>query len=189
MKKIILAFLFLFFTTLNAQEASQTDDIESESFESKTVETQSFEDEKTNEDEFASDDEEEDEQTNTDPEVFVIPNAPTLRPTNIITVRAIGMGVAPQHATSPAQALALAKRAAIIDGYRQLGEKLHGIKIDARDTIKDAVIKSSVVRTRVHSLVRGADIAQTVYEDGLCQVEMEVKIDGRRWYYALTHTN
>ena len=117
---------------------------------------------------------------------FVIPNSPLLRPSNIITIRAIGMGVAPEATISPAQALVLAKRAAIVDAYRQLGEKMYGIKLNAKDTIKDAVAKNSTVRTTVNAIVRNAEIQETVYKDGLCQVEMEVKLDGRRWYRVLS---
>jgi hypothetical protein len=124
------------------------------------------------------------EEVNTDE--FVIPNTPLLRPSNIITIRAIGMGVAPENTISPAQALVLAKRAAIADAYRQLGEKMYGIKLNAKDTIKDAVVKSTTIRTKVNAMVRNAEIQETVYKDGLCQVEMEVKLDGRRWYRVLS---
>ena len=120
-----------------------------------------------------------------EPEEFVIPNSPLIKPSSIITIRAIGMGVAPAHTVNKAQAMAMAKRAAIVDGYRQLGEKMHGVRINAKDTIKDAMIKSSTVRTSVNSLVRNAEVMETVYADGLCQVEMEVRLDGRRWYQAL----
>ena len=117
---------------------------------------------------------------------FVIPNSPILRPTNILTIRAIGMGVAPEVTISPAQALVLAKRAAIADAYRQLGEKMYGIRINAKDTIKDAVVKNSTVRTEITGIIRNAEIQETMYKDGLCQVEMEVKLDGRRWYRVLS---
>jgi len=117
---------------------------------------------------------------------FMIPNSPILKPSNIITIRAIGMGVAPEYATNKAQGMALAKRAAIIDAYRQLGEKMHGIHITAKETVKDAVIKSSTIRTKLFSVVRGAEIQETVWQDGLCQVEMEVRLDGRRWYRVLS---
>jgi hypothetical protein len=115
----------------------------------------------------------------------IIPNAPILKPTNIITIRAIGMGVAKEGASSRAQQIAMAKRAAILDGYRQLGEKLHGVKITARDTVKDAALVRSEVRAEVYSIIRGAEIVETIWDNDLCQVEMEVKIDGRRWYKAL----
>ena len=117
---------------------------------------------------------------------FVIPNTPLLQPSNIITIRAIGMGVAPEATISPAQAMVLAKRAAIADAYRQLGEKMYGIKLNAKDTIKDAVVKNTTIRTQVHAIVRNAEIQETIYKDGLCQVEMEVKLDGRRWYRVLS---
>ena len=117
---------------------------------------------------------------------YLIPNNPVLKPTNVITIRAIGMGVAPENTISPAQALVLAKRAAIADAYRQLGEKMYGIRVNAKDTIKDAVIKNSQIRTQVNGIIRNAEIVETVYQDGLCQVEMELKLDGRRWYRALS---
>lgn len=125
------------------------------------------------------------EVTPTDESEFVIPNAPILKPTNIITIRAIGMGVAPDTAKSTAQAMVLAKRAAILDGYRQLGEKMHGIRINAKDTVKDAVVVRSEIRTELYSIVRGAEVLETIWDNGLCQVEMEVKLDGRRWYRVL----
>ena len=115
----------------------------------------------------------------------IILNAPALKPTNIITIRAIGMGVAKEGVSSRAQEMALAKRAAILDGYRQLGEKLHGIKINGRDTVKDATLIRSEIRAEVHSVIRGAEVLETIWDKGLCQVEMEVKIDGRRWYKRL----
>lgn len=124
------------------------------------------------------------EEMNTDE--FVIPNSPLLRPSNIITIRAIGMGVAPEATISPAQALVMAKRAAIADAYRQLGEKMYGIKLNAKDTIKDAVVKNTTIRTQVNAIVRNAEIQETIYKDGLCQVEMEAKLDGRRWYRVLS---
>lgn len=117
---------------------------------------------------------------------FVIPNDPMLKPSNIITVRAIGLGVAPENTISPAHAIVLAKRAAIADAYRQLGEKMYGIKINAKDTIKDAMIKSTMIRTKVTGMIRNAEIVETIMQDGLCQVEMEVKLDGRRWYRVLS---
>jgi outer membrane protein FlgP len=127
------------------------------------------------------------EDTYAQPDEYVIQNAPTLRPSNIITIRAIGMGVAPDRITSKAQRLVLAKRAALVDGYRQLGEKMYGIKINAKDVIKDAVVKSSIVRTQLYAVVRNAEVVETMYNDnGLMQVEMEVKLDGRRWHNILS---
>ncbi|GAA9885535.1 flagellar assembly lipoprotein FlgP [Helicobacter pylori] len=115
-----------------------------------------------------------------------IPNTPILTPNNVIELNAVGMGVAPESTISPSQALALAKRAAIVDGYRQLGEKMYGIRVNAQDTVKDMVLQNSVIKTRVNALIRNAEITETIYKDGLCQVSMELKLDGRIWYRILS---
>jgi hypothetical protein len=116
----------------------------------------------------------------------VIPNAPILNEAQLIEVSAVGMGVAPESTISPAQALALAKRAAIVDGYRQLGEKMYGIKVNAKETVKDMIMRNSVVRTRVFAVIKNAEIIETAFKDGLCQVQMELKLDAQRWRYILT---
>ena len=117
---------------------------------------------------------------------IVIPNAPMITPSSIIELSAIGMGVAPESTVSPAQALALAKRAAIVDAYRQIGEKMYGIRVNAQDTVQDMMLKNSTVKTKVLAVIRNAEIVETVYKDGLCQVSMELKLDGKRWYRVLT---
>ncbi|AFI05359.1 LPP20 family lipoprotein [Helicobacter cetorum] len=115
-----------------------------------------------------------------------IPNTPILTPNNVIELSAVGMGVAPESTISPSQALALAKRAAIVDGYRQLGEKMYGIRVNAQDTVKDMILQNSVIKTKVNALIRNAEITETIYKDGLCQVSMELKLDGRIWYRILS---
>lgn len=115
-----------------------------------------------------------------------IQNSPILTPNNIIELSAVGMGVAPEATISPSQALALAKRAAIVDAYRQLGEKMYGIRVNAQDTVRDMILQNSTVKTKVQALIRNAEITETVYKDGLCQVSMELKLDGRVWYRALS---
>lgn len=115
----------------------------------------------------------------------IIPNSPILTPNNVVELSAVGMGVAPESAISPSQALALAKRAAIVDAYRQLGEKMYGVRLNASDTVRDAVLQNTTVKTRVQAIIKNAEITETVYKDGLCQVSMELKLDGRIWHRAL----
>jgi len=119
--------------------------------------------------------------------IYGVPNAPIIiQDTRIITLEAVGLGVAPEKTISRVQAVALAKRAAIIDAYRQMGEKLHGLKIEAKDRMVNSVLQDSVVNTRLNSLVKNANVVDSTYEDGLFQVRMELKIDGERWQKILT---
>lgn len=101
---------------------------------------------------------------------------------NVLVFRVIGQGVAPVNTISPAQAKALAKRAAIADAYRQLAEKISGVKIEGKDKIVNMVTKKSVVRTYVNALIKNATVVDSVTKDGLYEVEMELKMYGKTWY-------
>ncbi|QSZ40617.1 hypothetical protein GJV85_00275 [Sulfurimonas aquatica] len=96
---------------------------------------------------------------------------------SMVTISVTGQGVAPSFATSPAQAYALAKRAAMADAYRLLAEQIKGVKIEGKDTIKNMAIKSSVVNTRVAAMIKNAKVVETTFKDSMCEVEMEVTIN------------
>ena len=104
----------------------------------------------------------------------VVTKEATLSQSQKIRVNVIGQGVAPMNTISPAQAYALAKRAAVADAYRIIAEKIKGVRIEGHDLIKDMMIKRSTVRTSVDAMVRNASIIETNFKDGLCEVEMEV---------------
>ncbi len=93
-----------------------------------------------------------------------------------ITITVTGEGVAPVNTISPAQAYALAKRAAIADAYRLIAEKVRGVEVEGEDLVKNMMVKRSTVRTTVYALVRNANITETTFRDGLCEVEMEIKL-------------
>lgn len=97
------------------------------------------------------------------------------------TLSVIGEGVAPANSTSPVHAMVLAKRAAIADAYRQLGEKIYGIQLNANDTVKDAVLKNSTIKTKVEACIRNAIITENAYKDGLYRVGMLLRLDNKNW--------
>jgi len=93
-----------------------------------------------------------------------------------ILISVVGQGVAPMNTSSPAQAYALAKRAAVADAYRLVAEKVKGVRVDGQDLIKNMMVKRSTVRTSVQAMVRNANIVETTFKEGLCEVEMEITI-------------
>lgn len=93
-----------------------------------------------------------------------------------LIIGVVGQGVAPMNTSSPAQAYALAKRAAVADAYRLIAEKVKGVRIDGQDLIKNMMVKRSTVRTSVKAMVRNANIVETTFKEGLCEVEMEIVI-------------
>ncbi|MDF1880160.1 LPP20 family lipoprotein [Sulfurimonas sp. MAG313] len=102
-----------------------------------------------------------------------------------IRISVTGQGVAPTMTSSPAQAYALAKRAAIADAYRLLAEKLKGVRIEGSDKIKNMMVMRSEIRTFVDAVIAEAEIIETVFKDGLCEVEMELTLDPRQWQSIL----
>lgn len=93
----------------------------------------------------------------------------------------VGEGIPPQNTVSQAQALALAKRAALADAYRQLAGKLYGVRVNSRENVKDAMLRSSLITTYVNGLIKNANITGEGFKDGLYTVELELKIDKYKW--------
>ena len=94
-------------------------------------------------------------------------------------VRADGYGAAPAGASSTGQAQLLARRAAIVDGWRNLAEAVQGVQVDAETTVRDMSINSDSIRTKVSATVRGARIVSSVIQsDGICHVVMEIPLYG-----------
>ena len=102
-----------------------------------------------------------------------------------VRISVVGQGVAPTMTSSPAQAYALAKRAAIADAYRLLAEKVKGVRIEGSDKIKNMMVQRSEVRTFVDAVIAEAQITETVFKDGLCEVEMELTINPEQWQSIL----
>ncbi len=105
----------------------------------------------------------------------------TLNIGSTINISAVGQGVAPSFSSSPAQSYALAKRAAMADAYRILGERIKGVRIEGKDTIKNMAIKNSIVKTQVTAMIRNATIVETTFKNGLCEVEVEIRISHRNF--------
>ncbi|MDD5716668.1 MAG: LPP20 family lipoprotein [Sulfuricurvum sp.] len=101
---------------------------------------------------------------------------PVLKTGKELVITVIGQGVAPSITASPAQAYALAKRAAMADGYRQIAERVKGVQVEGQDTIKNMMLQQSSTRTSVEALVRGANLLNTSFKEGLCEVEMEIAL-------------
>ncbi|MBM3887640.1 MAG: hypothetical protein FJ388_00795 [Verrucomicrobia bacterium] len=69
-----------------------------------------------------------------------------------------------------------AKRAAEIDAYRKLLERLMGVQITSQTSVKKCVLESDFIGARAAEWVKGAKPVKIEYErDGSCEVSMQIK--------------
>jgi hypothetical protein len=94
-------------------------------------------------------------------------------------VRAVGMGVMPPQAVNLAQGKILARRAAIVDGWRQLAETVKGVQIDSDTTVEMNMTTSDVVKAHMSATIKGARVVSESFDkDGAYTVTMEVPMFG-----------
>ncbi|MDR3563981.1 MAG: hypothetical protein P4N59_21445 [Negativicutes bacterium] len=94
-------------------------------------------------------------------------------------IQAIGTGVPPAQASSQAQANAMARRAAVVDAYRNLTELIGGVRVEGETTVRNFEVTSDVVRTKISGLVQGARIVdEQPQPDGSYQVTMQISLFG-----------
>ena len=60
----------------------------------------------------------------------------------------------------------MARRAAVVDAYRQIAEQIAGVQVDATTTVEDMAVSSDVIKTNVSALVQGARIVDEKMVEG-----------------------
>ncbi len=78
----------------------------------------------------------------------------------------------------PARERLRAKRAAELDAYRKLIERIHGLQISASTTVEDFITTSDQIRMATQHALRGMRTGEVRYQpDGIVQVQMSVTLD------------
>jgi hypothetical protein len=81
------------------------------------------------------------------------------------------------YAESTGQEKLMAKRAATVDAYRNLAEKVNGLQINAQTYVRDFVAASDQVNTALDAFLKGARVTNTRYlPDGTCEVDVEMGV-------------
>lgn len=94
-------------------------------------------------------------------------------------VYAKGIGAPPARTGNPAQARAMAERAAFVVALRNLLETVKGVRVDSESVVENFMVKNDVIKTRVDGIVRGARILKTEYmSDGSVEVLVGINMKG-----------
>ena len=94
------------------------------------------------------------------------------------TITVKGTGIVPPNAISKTQGMMMARRAAIVDGYRQLAETINGVQVDAETTVEEFIVTSDIARTKVASAIKGAEVIAERELDGGYEVTMQISMFG-----------
>ena len=94
-------------------------------------------------------------------------------------IRAVGLGVPPDNAMNATHAHEMAKRAGRVVAYRNLLEIVEGIHVDSHTLVKNYMVESDTINTKVKGIVHGARVTQEkALPDGSYQVTVEMKLAG-----------
>ena len=94
-------------------------------------------------------------------------------------IRAVGLGVPPDNAANATHAHEMAKRAGRVVAFRNLLEIVEGIHVDSHTLVKNYMVESDTINTKVQGLIHGARVTEEkALPDGSYQVTVEMKISG-----------
>lgn len=105
----------------------------------------------------------------------------------VVTFFVIGKGLEPENALSKGEAVLMAERAAVADGYRQLVEKVRGVYVDAFMRAGRGTVDYDTIQVHTQSWLRGTEIMEiSPGEYGITNVRMRLRInfakDGMVWW-------
>lgn len=100
-----------------------------------------------------------------------------IRTKAVVTLHAVGRGIAPEDAISRGQAIILGESAARSNGYVKLAEKIYGVYVDSYRRLGRGQVDYEIVHQETQALLKGAEVMEyRQLEHGIFEVYMEVKV-------------
>lgn len=89
-----------------------------------------------------------------------------------------GKGLEPENALTKGEAILMAERAAVSDGYRQLVEKIRGVYVDAYTKAGQGTVNQDAIQVRTHSWLRGTEVMEITQGNyGITFARLRLKIN------------
>ena len=105
----------------------------------------------------------------------------------VVSFYVTGKGLEPENALTRGEAVLMAERAAVADGYRQLVEKVRGVYVDAFMKAGRGTVNHDEIQIHTQSWLRGTEVMEiTQGEYGITNARMRLRInfskDGMVWW-------
>lgn len=68
-------------------------------------------------------------------------------------------------------------KASKIGAYKEMAEQLHGVLLDANNSVNSAALHDDKIKAKVQGLVKGAKVLRSYHEGGLYITELELDMD------------
>ena len=95
----------------------------------------------------------------------------------VVTFTVTGKGLEPETALTKGQAVLMAERAAVTDGYRQFVEKLRGVYVDALSQVGYGMVDQDYVNTCTRAMLRGVEVKEIIHgRYGITSAVMTLRI-------------
>lgn len=72
-----------------------------------------------------------------------------------------------------------ARRAAVVEAYRNLTELVHGVRVTSSSSVKDMTEKSHTIKTSIDNLIKGALITDEEYLEGVYRIQLTMQMSSR----------
>ena len=107
----------------------------------------------------------------------------------VVAFYVVGKGLEPENALTKGEAVLMAERAAVADGYRQLVEKIRGVYVDAFMKAGRGTVNHDVIQVHTQSWLRGTEIMEIAQgEYGITTARLRLSINftknGMVWWPA-----
>lgn len=107
----------------------------------------------------------------------VIEETQPLNNNRVVVFKVTGKGMAPENAVRRGEEIILGERAAVLDGYRLLIEKLRGVLIDTYSKRKGVDVDMDTISSQARSYLKGVEILETTVDEyGVCHTDMQVRV-------------
>lgn len=112
-----------------------------------------------------------------EPKRNVIEESNVSENTRVVVFKVTGKGMAPENTVRRGEEMILGERAAVLDGYRLLIEKLKGAFIETYSKRKGVDIDMDTISSQARSYLKGVEIMDTRVDGyGVYHVDMQVRV-------------